>query len=88
MKRVERMQTMHQRLMSGFRHDAIFDVEYEEINSSLAGVIGQLRDHLGVPHKPYEVSFDKATPDDLGAAVENLSALRARVADTPFAAQL
>jgi LPS sulfotransferase NodH len=87
-KRVGLMQTMHLRLMSDFKHDAVLDIEYEEINSSLPEVVERLRDHLGVPQRPYKVSFEKATPDDLSIAVENLSALRARLTDTPFADQL
>ena len=88
MKRINLMQTLHQKLLSIFKNDSVLDIEYEEINSSLPEVVERLRDHLGVPQKPYKVSFDKATPDDLSIAVENLPALRARLADTPFASQL
>jgi LPS sulfotransferase NodH len=86
-QRMEVMESLHAKLMSALPHDAVLDIEYEEVNSSLDAVVKRLRAYLDVPEKAYAVPYDKATPDDLSGAILNYSEIRAHVQGTRFAAQ-
>jgi hypothetical protein len=82
--RIRIMDEWHSKLVSAFRDSAVLDIEYEEINSSLEETVRRLRDFLGVPHGPFRVAFDKATPDNLAETVLNFSEIRDRLTGTPY----
>ena len=71
--------------MQAFAADEVLDIEYEAINADLSGAIAQVRRHPDLPHKPFDVPFVKATPDDLESAIVNYDAVVAKLKSTPYA---
>jgi len=84
LKRIQIMAEWHSKLVSAFADHEVLDIEYEEINGSLEETVRRLRDFLGLPHGPFRVTFDKATPDNLAETVLNLSEIRDRLTGTPY----
>lgn len=88
-RRIELIERMQERLMTGFSSDEVLDLEYEAINNRLRRAVRQLCRFLDVPFdRPFRVPHIKATPDDLETAVTNFGAIKARLAGTRHAAQL
>jgi LPS sulfotransferase NodH len=85
LKRIGIMEQKHLALMAAFAPEDVLDIEYEEINTTLDGVIRRVRDYLDMPQKPYDVPFIKATPDRLEDAVANYDIVRTRLNATPYA---
>lgn len=85
-QRLETMARAREALMGMFEPDEVLDIEYESIVQDLPGVVTTLRRHLDLQQKPdFRVIYEKATPDDLGAAVSNYSEVVEALRDTPFA---
>jgi LPS sulfotransferase NodH len=87
-KRIGIMEACDRRLMQAFDADAVFDIDYEDVNTALDATAVRVRDYLSVPQAPYKVPYDKATPDELSDAITNFDAVVARLADTAYAGQL
>ncbi len=83
-KRIGIMERQHRALMEAFPAPQVLDLEYEAINADLPKAVERLRRHLGIPQAPYAVPFEKATPDDLRAAIVNYEAVRARLAQDGY----
>ena len=86
--RIGIMEAADRRLMQAFAAAEVLDIDYEDVRASLDAVVARVRDHLGVPQAPFNVPYDKATPDSLQDAIENYDAVRARLDGTPYAGQL
>jgi len=84
-KRIGMMERTHGALMQAFAPHEVLDVEYEAINAGLPAVVEQVRRHLGIAQKPFDVPFVKATPDDLESAIVNYDAVVAKLTGTPYA---
>lgn len=88
LRRIELIESLQQRLMSGFESATVADVEYEELNTALPQTVRRIRKFLELPDKPLRVPFVKATPDALEEAVENFSEMSQRLSGTRWAAQV
>ena len=84
LRRIGIMVEYDSKLMNAFAAPDVLDIEYEEINGSLDGVVTRLRDFLEIPQKAFSPPFDKATPDRLADAVTNFPEIQARLAGTPY----
>jgi hypothetical protein len=88
-RRIAVIEKLQQRLMTTFASNKVLDLEYESINTGLERTIFELCSFLDIPAgAPYRVPHIKATPNDLRAAIANFEAIEARLAGTPYAAQL
>ena len=88
LKRIAIMEAADARLMRAFDPAEVLDVEYEDVNASLDGVVQRVRDYLGVPQAPYNVPYVKATPDRLEDAIANHDEVLAKLRGTPYARAL
>jgi hypothetical protein len=84
LKRIQIMAEWHSKLVSTFAGHEVLDIEYEEINGSLEETVRRLQSFLDLPHGPFRVTFDKATPDNLAETVLNFGEIRDRLAGTPY----
>lgn len=87
-ERIARMDRADRLLMDLFDGCAIHEVEYDDLQRDLAGVVRRVRDFLGIEQRPYSVPHEKATADDLAAAVENHAEIVASLRGTPYEAML
>lgn len=85
LERIEVMKRFHSLLMGLFDEYQVFDIEYEEINCALPRTVERLRTFLSVPTREFSVPYEKATPDDLGAAVLNIDEIHERLTNSPYA---
>ena len=70
--RIAKMRRAHRRLMALFPPERVLDIEYEQLQANLPGVVRDVRRQLGADKDaPYTVAFEKATPDDLRVAITN-----------------
>jgi LPS sulfotransferase NodH len=88
LKRIAIMEAADARLMQAFDPAEVLDIEYEDVNISLDGVVRRVRDYLDVPQGPYNVPFVKATPDRLEDAIANYDEVLAKLRGTPYARAL
>jgi LPS sulfotransferase NodH len=88
LERIHQMDHADRRLMGMFEGCTVIDVEYQELLDDLVGVAHRVREVLGVPQRPFRVLHEKATPDDLAAAIPNLDEVAGALAGTPWADQL
>jgi hypothetical protein len=88
LRRIDEMDRADRRLMTMFGGCTVVDVEYQELLDDLHGVAHRVRDVLGIPQRPFRVRHEKATPDDLAAAIPNLDEVARALAGTPWADQL
>jgi hypothetical protein len=82
--RICSMRDAQENLMKVFLEEAVLDVEYEQINSDLEGVVFSVRKYLGLPNTPYRVPHEKFTPDHLSLAIANYDEIFDRLSDTPY----
>lgn len=71
LRRIGHMSRARAALLDLFRPEEVLDVEYERLLADLPAVVADTRRHLGLPARPFDVPFRKATPDDLRAALSN-----------------
>lgn len=88
LRRIEIMKRA-QDALSSFSSMGALDLEYEEINGSLDGVIERVRGFLKLDAKrPVKVNFEKATSDNLAEAVVNFDEVKRSLAGTQYAEQI
>jgi LPS sulfotransferase NodH len=88
-RRIELIENLQSRLMSGFASSEVLDLEYEEINRCLDETATKLCSFLNIKSKPqYRVPHSKATPDDVWTSIANLSAVESKLAPTRYANML
>ena len=86
-QRLDTMARARDALMQMFEPEEVLDIEYESIAQDLPTVVATLRRYLDLQEKPgFRVIYEKATPDDLSAAVSNYAEVVEALRGTPFAA--
>ena len=89
LRRIELIETLQQRLMTGFADHEALDLEYEEINCSFDETADRLCSFLGIPRKKnYRIPHAKATPNDVRSSIRNLEAVEAKLVGTRYAGML
>jgi LPS sulfotransferase NodH len=87
--RIKLIEDLQRRLMAGFSPQEVLDLEYEEINRSIDMAAAQLCAFLNIAAKTrYRIPHRKATPDDVRISIANLSDVKEKLAETPYARML
>jgi hypothetical protein len=89
LKRIEMMERAHTALERVLPPMNALDIEYEEINRDVAGVVRRVKSWLNIQgDRALKVPFEKATPDDLADAILNFDEVRQRLSESRYGDQL